>query len=141
MKNLAIETELINQKMQFKVICDTNLDRPIIMDYLSPLGDSQGYLGLELLLMSFCGCVSTTTIFLLRRGGKNVVNFKAHAIGIRQENPLSLKKVIFKVCIKSNEIEPADMEKVLIMVSNVSPVWLAIKNNVDVVTEFELYAE
>lgn len=140
MKNLNVEIELVNQKVQFKAVSDAKPDRPIMMDYSPPLGDSQGFSGLELLLMSFCGCVSTTIIVLLRRTGKQVKSFRAVASGIRQENPLSLIKVIFKVCIKSNDIESPDMEKVLELASNVSPVWLTIKNNVEVMTEYEVLA-
>jgi uncharacterized OsmC-like protein len=138
MKDLNIEIELVNQKVQFKTVSDVHPDQPVIMDYVPPLGDNQGFMGLELLLMSFCGCVSTATVFLLRRTGRKVLSFKALATGIRQENPLSLNKIIFKAFIKSNDIDPSDMEKVLNSVSNVSPVWLAIKNNVEVLFEYEL---
>jgi organic hydroperoxide reductase OsmC/OhrA len=61
-------------------------------------------------------------------------------VGIRQENPLSLKKIIYEVRVQSENIEAADMDKILGMASVISPVWLAIKNNVEVETEYKILA-
>lgn len=88
--------------------------------------------------MSFSGCVSTAIVAMLRRMGKNVISYEANVRGIRQENPLSLKKIIFKVQVKSDNAEAADIEKAFEMASGISPVWLAIKNNVEVEPEYEL---
>ena len=66
MENLYVDAKLVNQKVQFKAISRTNPDYPVVLDYVPPLGDGQGLAGLELLLMSFCGCVSTAVTALLR---------------------------------------------------------------------------
>ncbi len=49
--DLDISVKLINDKLQFKGISETNLDFPIPFDYLPPIGDGQGFRGLELLIM------------------------------------------------------------------------------------------
>lgn len=136
MENLYVDAKLVNQKVQFNAVSRTNPDRPVTFDYVPPMGDGQGFAGLELLLISFCGCVSTAVVALLRRAGKSVISYNCSAVGIRQENPLSLKKIIFEVHILSENIEDTDMEKVLSMAAVISPVWLAIKNNVEVETRY-----
>ena len=138
MDSLNVDFKLVNQKVQFSAVSRTNPDRPVTLDYVPPLGDGQGYAGLELLLASFCGCVSTAVVAMLRRTGKNVLAYEGTATGIRQENPLSLKKIIFAVRVKSDNIQDEDMTKILGIAENISPVWLAIKNNVEVVTEYSI---
>lgn len=138
MDDLHVQIKLTNQKVQFNAVSDAHPDRPVALDYVPPVGDDRGFAGLELLLISFCGCVSTAIVGMLRKMGKNVLGYEVHATGIRQENPLSLKKIIFAVQVRSNDIDAADMERVLGIASNISPVWLAVKNNVEVETKFEL---
>ncbi len=138
MENLYVDFTLANQKVQFTTVSRTNTDRPITMDYVPPLGDGQGFAGLELLLMSFCGCVSTAVVGLLRRSGKNIIVYEGTATGIRQENPLSLKKIIFEIKVQSDNVTAEDMDKILGIASNISPVWLAIKNNVEVEARYSL---
>ena len=67
-----VTVNLTNQKVQFVGVSMSNPDRPIAFDYLPPLGDGQGYRGLELLLMSFTGCVSTAIVYLLRKMGRTI---------------------------------------------------------------------
>ena len=138
MENLNVDFKLVNQKVQFAAVSSANPGRPVTMDYVSPLGDGQGFAGLELLLISFCGCVSTAVVAMLRKAGKNVIAYEGKAVGIRHENPLSLRKIIFEVQVKSDNIKAEDMEKVLNIASNISPVWLAIRNNVEILTEYRI---
>jgi organic hydroperoxide reductase OsmC/OhrA len=49
-----------------------------------------------------------------------------------------LKKIRFKVLVHSDNIDRTDMDKVLCMAAAISPVWLAIRNNVEVETEYEI---
>ena len=138
MKDLNVDIRLVNQKVQFAAVSGENPGRPLTLDYVPPVGDGQGFAGLELLLMSFCGCVSTAVVALLRRSG-SVAGYEAHAAGIREENPLSLKKIVFSVKVLSDDLEAANVEKALCVASNISPVWLAIKGNVEVETGYSLF--
>lgn len=138
MENLYVDFKLANQKVQFTAVSRTNPDRSVTMDYVPPLGDGQGFAGLELLLMSFSGCVSTAVVGLLRRSGKNIIAYEGTATGIRQENPLALKKIVFEIKVQSDNATAEDMDKILGVASNISPVWLAIKNNVEIETQYSL---
>ena len=141
MENLYVDLTLVNQKVQFKSVSRTNPHRPVEMDYTPPIGDGQGFAGLELLLMSFCGCVSTAVVALLRREGKNIISYECSAAGIRQESPLMLKKIIFEVRVRSENTEASDMDKVLRVAESISPVWLAIKSSVEVETRYTIINE
>ena len=138
MSNLLIKIKRTNQKVHFEGVSDTNTGIVIPFDYAPPLGDGQGFGGLELLLMSFSGCVSTTVVFLLRRLGKHIANYTAEVEGIRSEQPLALKEIHFNICIESNDITVEDMENTIKQAENVSPVWQAVKNNITVKMTFEL---
>jgi len=138
MENLHVDFALTNQKVRFSAISRGNPDAPVMLDYVPPLGDGQGFAGLELLLISFCGCVSTAVVALLRRMGKTVGAYEGAAEGVRRENPLALAKIVFSVRVRSDDVTQEDMEKVLSMASAISPVWLAIRNNVEVETNYAI---
>ncbi len=138
MSNLLINVKRTNQKVHFEGVSDTNSDIVIPFDYAPPLGDGQGFGGLELLLMSFSGCVSTTVVFLLGRLGKKIANYSAVVEGIRSEQPLALKEIHFNICIESSDITEDDMKNVIKQAENISPVWQAVKNNITVKMTFEL---
>jgi uncharacterized OsmC-like protein len=79
MDNLIVNIHRTNQKVHFEAISDRNPGRVIPFDYAPPVGDGDGFAGLELLLASFAGCVSTTIVFLLGRMGKQVSSYDARA--------------------------------------------------------------
>ena len=82
-----VTVSLTNDKVQFTGVSKSNPDRPIAFDYKAPIGDGQGYNGLELLLMSLAGCSSTAVVYLLRKMGKNVSGMKVNAKGVRRSQP------------------------------------------------------
>lgn len=129
---LFVNISLANQKVKFYAASNLQPEKEITFDYVPPVGDGDGYLGLELLLTSFAGCVSTAIVFLLRRMGHTVAAYKMRAEGIRRENPISLEKIKAEITLGSMAIPDADVQKAITLASNISPVWLAIKNNVQV---------
>ena len=129
---------LVNQKVQFKGISKDNPDSPIPFDYLPPMGDGQGFLGLEMLVMSFAGCVSTGIVFLLRRLGKNVISFKMNATGVKRAKPLSLERICLEIILESDNTDDSEIQNVIEQAEGLSPVWLALKNNVEVVSEYKI---
>jgi uncharacterized OsmC-like protein len=138
MENLNVDITLVDRKVQFSALSASNPERPIIFDYSQPVGEGQGFAGLEVLLMSFAGCVSTAIVFLLKKSGKHVSSYRAHAVGIRRESPLSLKKINFEVIMESEDAAAEDIESAVSRAADLSPVWLAIKNNVEVDIEYKL---
>lgn len=127
-----IIVSLMNQKVQFQAVSHDNPDRPVTFDYIPPHGDGQGYKGLELLLMSFSGCVSTAIVFLLRKAGRTITSYQMEVEGIRRENPLSLQKIRAHIKIKSSNIEDADMQDAIKKASQMSPVWISLNPNIEV---------
>ena len=129
---LLVDIRLANQKVKFLASTNLRPEKEIAFDYVPPVGDGDGYLGLELLLTSFAGCVSTAVVFLLRRMGHTVKGYNMRAEGIRRENPISLEKILAEITLGDTSIPAADVHKAITLASNISPVWLAIKNNVEV---------
>ena len=138
MANLVVEVKRTDQKVHFEGVSADNQNVTIPFDFAPPLGDGQGFAGLELLLMSFAGCVSTTVVFLLGRAGRHITSYTATAEGVRREQPLSLSKIHFYIRIASEDITNGDMEGAVRQAESISPVWLAIKNNIAVNVTFEL---
>lgn len=138
MANLLVNVKRTNQKVHFEGVSIANPDIVIPFDFAPPLGDGHGFSGLELLLMSFTGCVSTTIVFLLERSGKHIASYTTAAEGIRSEQPLALKEICFKMKIESKDITETDMENVIKQAEAISPVWQAVKNNITVKMDFEL---
>lgn len=138
MANLVIEIKKTDNKVHFEGVSDTNPGIAIPFDYAPPLGNGHGFAGLEILLMSFAGCVSTTVVFLLGRSGKHISSYTASVEGIRSEHPLSLKEIRFHIRIESEDIMGTDMENAIKQAEAISPVWQAVKNNITIETTFEL---
>ena len=138
MEQIEVVVSLTNEKVQFSGVSKSNPDHPITIDYLPPLGDGQGFLGLELLVMSFAGCVSTGIVALLRKMGKNISGYKMNVTGIKRAKPLSLEKICFEIVLESNNTEASEIESVLKKAEEISPVWIALKNNVEVVSGYKI---
>lgn len=138
MTNLTVSVKRTNQKLHFEGVSVNNPDISIPFDFTPPLGDGCGFAGLELLLMSFTGCVSTTVIFLLQRMDKHIESYSASAEGVRSEHPLALKEIHLTIHIKSEDITDSDMKNVIKQTEIFSPVWQAIKNNVNAEVTYEL---
>ena len=138
MANLVVKVKRTDNKVHFEGLSDTNPGIAIPLDYSPPLGNGNGFAGLEILLISFAGCVSTTVVFLLGRLGKHISSYTASAEGIRSEHPLSLKKICFHIYIESEAVTGTDMENVIKQAEAISPVWQAVKNNIAVETTFDL---
>lgn len=138
MANLSVKVTRTDDKVHFTGVSQANPSMEIPFDFAPPLGSGCGFAGLEVLLMSFAGCVSTTLVFLLGRMGKHVSSYTASAEGIRTERPLLLKEICFHICVESQDITDADMENAVKQAEAVSPVWQAVKNNVAVRTTFTL---
>jgi len=135
-----VTVRLINEKVKFTGVSQANPDKPITFDYKPPLGDGQGYNGLELLLMSFSGCSATAIVYLLRKMRKTVSGLEVQAKGIRREEPpIKLEKIFIKFILNSKDTKDTDIQKAIQLAEQAAcPVWQMIKNNVEVVTEYEI---
>jgi len=138
MDNLLVTIKRTDLKVHFEGVSKDNPDVSVPFDFSPPIGEGKGFAGLEMLLMTLAGCISTTLVFLLGRAGKHIEAFSATAEGIRSERPLALKEVGMVVQIKSDDISASDMETVIRQAEAMAPVWQAVKNNVLVKIDFEL---
>jgi len=133
---------LTNEKVQFTGVSPSNPDRPIAFDYKPPIGDGQGYNGLELLLMSFAGCSGTAIAFLLRKMGKTVSGLKVHAKGLRREQPpIKFEKISLDFILDSPDAQDKEIQRAIRLAEeSVCPVWQMIRNNVEVTAGYKLKA-
>jgi len=137
-----VTVHLTNQKVQFNGISKTNPDRPIAFDYKPPIGDGQGYNGLELLLMSLSGCSATAIAFLLRKMGKEVSGLQVNAKGVRRDQPpIKFEKISLEFIVNSKDAKDADMLKAIQLAEgSICPVWQMVKGNVEVKAEYKIVA-
>ncbi|MGA1842575.1 MAG: OsmC family protein [bacterium] len=136
----GVVVRLINEKVKFIGVSNANPDKPITFDYKPPIGDGQGYNGLELLLMSFSGCSATAIVYLLKKMGKTLSGLEVNAKGIRRKQPpIKFEKIYLEFILNSRDIKDADMQKVIQLAEqSVCPVWQMIKNNVKVIPEYRI---
>jgi putative redox protein len=137
-----VTVELTNEKVRFAGVSTSNPDRPIVFDYKPPIGDGQGYNGLELLLISFAGCSGTAIAFLLRKMGKTVSRLKVQAKGLRREQPpIKFEKISLEFIVDSGDAQDKDIQRAIRLAEeSVCPVWQMIKNNVEVTTGYKINA-
>ena len=60
--------------------------------------------------------------------------------GIKRESPLSLEKIFFEIIINSTDISEQELQNVVKKAEEISPVWIAIKNNVEVAWQYKIIA-
>ena len=135
-----VTVRLINQKIKFTGVSKGNPDQPITFDYKPPIGDGEGYNGLELLLMSLSGCSATAVVYLLRKMKKTVSGLEVKAKGIRREQPpIKFERINLEFILNSKDTREADIKKAILMAEqSVCPVWQMIKNNVEIVPEYRI---
>lgn len=138
MSALETRVSLINEKVQFRGVARDNA--PVIMDYIPPFGDSDGYMALELLLMSLGTCAATAVATLLRRMGRQVTAFDANASGIRrEEHPKSFESIHLQFTLASPDASAEDIQKAIdLSEQSVCPVWAMLKGNVIITTGFDI---
>jgi len=115
---------------------------PIVMDYIPPLGDGQGYMPLEMLLMSLGTCSGGTIGLLLRKMGRTVTGIKVNAKGTRRDqHPTSFRKIVLEFTVNSGDVKDVDIQKAIKLAEeSVCPVWAMVKGNVEVKTEYTIVA-
>ena len=115
---------------------------PIAMDYIPPLGDGQGYLPLEMLLMSLGTCSGGTIGLLLRKMRRTVTGIKVNATGTRRDqHPTSFQKIHLAFTVTSSDTQDADVQTSLKLAEeSVCPVWAMVKGNADITSEYKIIA-
>lgn len=138
-KELRSTISLINERLRFIGIVDGN--DPVLIDYVPPLGDNQGYTSLELFLLSLSSCAGSAILVLLRKMQKTIKGFEISSLGIRkQEHPTGFKSINLYVTVQSTDITDQDMDKVLKLIEGICPVLSMIKGNVGITITHKIIA-
>lgn len=113
---------------------------PISMDYIPPLGDGQGYMPLEMLLMSLASCSGGVIGLLLRKMNKTVAGVSVTAKGTRRDqHPLSFSTIDLEFTITSNDAGDKDVQQAIALSEqSLCPVWAMVKGNVEIKTAYRI---
>lgn len=135
---LEAKLSLINNKLHF--IGESGQNEPVHIDYIQPLGDGEGYTSLQLFLLSLGSCAGSSVLTFLRKMKKNIKECEIKAYGQRrQEHPTCFGKIMIEFIIRSEDVQPADLDKVIALSEETyCPVWAMIKGNVIVETKYTI---
>jgi len=139
---LEVQLQTINDKIKFSAKSRSNPD--LTIDFFPPFGDGEGYTSLELLMISFASCVSSTMAILLRsRVKRNVSSIHVTAKGkVKEDHPKALSEIRLNLSIFSKDTENSDVETLLAALENkLCPVWSMIKGNVEIKTSYDICKE
>ncbi len=137
---LEVTVQSTNQKLGYTTALRSL--SPIAIDYIPPLGDGQGYLPLEMLLMSLGACSGGTIGLLLRKMGKTVTGIKVDVRGARRgQHPTSFQRIHLAFTVTSADTKDADMQKsIKLAEESVCPVWAMVKGNAEISTDYKIIA-
>jgi putative redox protein len=135
---LNVNLNLLNDKLHFNGKSRTNT--PVSIDYTPPYGDNLGYTSLELLLLSLSSCVGSSILLILRKMRKTITGLEINSSGVRRDqHPTCFKTITVNFKLKSEDTQPEDFEKALkLSEESFCPVWAMLKNNVEIITNFEI---
>jgi putative redox protein len=110
-------------------------------DYIPPLGKDEGFMGLELLLVSLACCSGQTTASLLRRMGSPPEGMRVEASGEKQdEHPKILTAVTLRFSFGAGVAEEHARKAVALSEERFCPVWAMLKGTVPIAVEIAVAA-
>lgn len=129
---LHAEMKLIDNGLKFQTKAGNNPE--IITDYIPPLGNSEGYMPLELFLISFGTCVSGVVLPALRKMQKTIDGYSVKVEGVRRtEHPTGFSKITLGFFIKSKDITTGEMERIIKMAETTyCPIWAMLKDDIEI---------
>ena len=135
MNQLNVEMKLIDDGLKFRTKAGNNPE--VITDYIPPLGNNEGYVPLELFLISFGTCVSGVILPILRKMQKDIETYSMTAIGIRKtEHPTGFSKITLEMFVNSKNTTTEEIEKVIKMAETTyCPIWSMLKNDIEIETK------
>ena len=109
---LEANVKLINDKIKFEATAGDNA--PFITDYIPPFGDLEGYMPLEIFLLSLSACLGGSIAILLRKQRFAVDGLTIKAVGNRrEEHPTYFDKINLIINLKSSNATLEDLDKVV----------------------------
>lgn len=133
-QNTILEASLSLQNDKMHILAWAGENEPIHTDYIPPFGDNLGYMPLQLFLISLGSCASGSVLVLLRKMQKTVTGLEVKVSGQRRSvHPTSFEEITIDFSLKSPDVTPDDMAKVIqLSETSICPVWAMIKGNVKV---------
>ncbi len=134
---LEASVELKNGRMMFE---GESGGHTVITDYIPPHGDGQGFMPLQLFLVSLASCLGGTITFLAKTMNKEVKTLTVGATGTRREqHPLCFDTITLHARVGSADMDDETMRKIITSAEEkICPVMAMIKGNVKVETTFEI---
>ena len=129
---LNVEMKLIDKGLKFQTKAGNNPE--IITDYIPPLGNNEGYMPLELFLISFGTCVSGTILPILRKMQKSIEEYLMKVAGTRKSvHPTGFSKITIEIHLKTKDTTVDEVEKILKMAETTCcPIWSMLKNDIEI---------
>ena len=137
-RTLEVKGKLIDDKVQFTAEARGN--PPVQFDFFPPIGNGQGYTGLEGLLMSLAVCRATTLAYQLRKEDKKVTACEVAAEGTMKELPaVGFESVVLLFDLTSPDVTPEDMDLAMERArGSACPVWQMVKGNFEITTRYNV---
>lgn len=112
----------------------------ITTDYFPPIGTGEGYTPLELTLISFSACLSTTLLTILRYSMKKTVKaLSARAEGTqREESPKILAGILVAIEIDADDLTDEEVGAALARAEQICPVWNMIDKRVSIDVRYQI---
>ena len=110
------------------------------IDYVPPLGGDDGFMSLELLLVSLASCGGSSVLLLLRRMGKTVEALEVQAVGKRRdEHPTVFTDIELRYSLKGDGLDAASVEKAITLSeAQYCPVWAMLKKSVAISWKYSI---
>jgi putative redox protein len=112
----------------------------VAVDYPPPLGDGDGFTGLQLLLLSLAGCSGTSVAGLLRRMKQPVAGMEVKATAERRdEHPTVLTTIHLEFLVSGSGVDPAAVKRAIALSEKqFCPVWAMLKAGTPISSTFEI---
>jgi len=135
---LEASVELKNGRMMFE---GESGGHTVTTDYIPPHGDGQGFMPLQLFLVSIASCLGGTITFLAKSMNKEVKSLSIGATGTRREqHPLCFDSIALNTKVVSDDMDDETMQKILSSAEEkICPVMAMIKGNVKVSTTYQIF--
>lgn len=110
------------------------------MDYIPPFGGDDGFMPLELLLVSLAGCSLHTVLFLLKKMGKSVEGLEVRATGKRRdEHPTVFTEIELQYDLKGDKLDSVSIDKAIKMSEETyCPIWAMLKNGTVLSSKYQI---
>lgn len=128
-----VNVKLVNGRVKFE--CAAGDHPPVVTDYAPPLGDGEGYLPLQLFLMSLATCAGGTVALLIRKFRKDLQGLSISMHGTQsEERPNAFTRIDMEFAVISADATEDDVKLAISKTEEkYCPVWAMIRGSVEVV--------